>query len=63
MNWLIAARSKCPPGRLRKATDPLRELEAIQGAGGGGILALSNIILSDLIPLKERGVYNGLIAL
>ncbi|PPQ80060.1 hypothetical protein CVT25_001489 [Psilocybe cyanescens] len=33
----------------------------IQGLGGGGILSLTNIILADLVPLQERGVYNGLI--
>ncbi|THG95550.1 hypothetical protein EW026_g6125 [Hermanssonia centrifuga] len=35
----------------------------IQGAGGGGILSLSSIILSDLVALKERGLYNGMIGL
>ncbi|KAF7794865.1 hypothetical protein EIP86_006007, partial [Pleurotus ostreatoroseus] len=33
----------------------------VQGAGGGGILALGSIILSDLVSLKERGLYNGVI--
>ncbi|KAI0791749.1 iron permease [Abortiporus biennis] len=36
---------------------------AVQGAGGGGIQALSMIILSDLVSLKERGTYNGLLGL
>ncbi|KAF8160345.1 iron permease [Mycena galopus ATCC 62051] len=35
----------------------------VQGFGGGGILALTNIILADLVPLRERGVYNGLIGI
>ncbi|KAJ3552285.1 hypothetical protein NM688_g4228 [Phlebia brevispora] len=35
----------------------------IQGAGGGGILALGSIVISDLVPLKERGSYNGIIGL
>ncbi|KAL9715560.1 hypothetical protein Ac2012v2_000001 [Leucoagaricus gongylophorus] len=34
---------------------------AVQGAGAGGILALTEIILSDLVPLKERGMYQGMI--
>ncbi|KAF5348323.1 hypothetical protein D9756_010455 [Leucocoprinus leucothites] len=34
---------------------------AVQGAGAGGILALSEIILSDLVPLRERGMYQGMI--
>ncbi|KAJ3556504.1 hypothetical protein NM688_g1993 [Phlebia brevispora] len=36
---------------------------AVQGMGGGGILSLTSIILSDLVPLKDRGLYNGLIGL
>ncbi|EGO18747.1 hypothetical protein SERLADRAFT_364217 [Serpula lacrymans var. lacrymans S7.9] len=36
---------------------------AIQGVGGGGIAALSQIILSDLVPLHERGLFNGMIGL
>ncbi len=35
----------------------------VQGLGGGGIHALSEIIMSDLTTLRERGVYFGLIAL
>lgn len=36
---------------------------AIHGAGSGGILSSSQIILSDIVTLKERGIYNGLIGL
>lgn len=36
---------------------------AIQGAGGGGLLAVTSIIISDLVPLRERAMYNGLIGL
>ncbi|KAJ7279697.1 major facilitator superfamily domain-containing protein [Mycena rebaudengoi] len=35
----------------------------VQGIGGGGIIALSEILVSDLIPLAERGTYKGLIGL
>ncbi|KAH8102978.1 Mfs1.2 [Cristinia sonorae] len=35
----------------------------VQGLGGGGLLALPNIILSDLVPLVERGKYHGIIGL
>ncbi|KAI0687844.1 Mfs1.2 [Cerioporus squamosus] len=35
----------------------------IQGLGGGAILSVSSIIVSDLVQLKERGAYNGLIGL
>ena len=33
------------------------------GIGGGGILTLSEILIADLVPLAERGVYAGLVAL
>ncbi|KAJ7633036.1 iron permease [Roridomyces roridus] len=35
----------------------------IQGFGGGGILALTSIIIADLVPLQERGMYNGLMGI
>lgn len=34
----------------------------IQGWGGGGILSMPQIILSDLVSLRERGTYNGILA-
>ena len=38
-------------------------LAAVQGLGGGGIASMTHIILSDLVPLQERGLFNGLIAM
>ncbi|KAI0310338.1 MFS general substrate transporter [Amylostereum chailletii] len=35
----------------------------VQGLGGGAITALIQIILADLVPLRERGVFNGIMAL
>lgn len=32
----------------------------ISGVGGGGLTALTTITTSDLVPLKSRGVYQGL---
>ncbi|MCJ1441750.1 MAG: hypothetical protein MMC23_002242 [Stictis urceolatum] len=34
----------------------------IQGIGGGGIITLGEIIMCDLVPLRERGKYTGIIA-
>ncbi|KAF8911966.1 MFS amino acid permease [Gymnopilus junonius] len=34
---------------------------AVQGIGGGGIIQLVNITISDIVPLRDRGKYGGLI--
>lgn len=33
----------------------------IQGIGGGGIILLNDIIITDLIPMRLRGAYFGAI--
>jgi MFS family permease len=33
----------------------------IQGLGDGGIISLSEILIADLVPLSERGTYEGLL--
>lgn len=48
--------------RLRSPLTHLHNL-AVQGFGGGGLIALASIILADLVPLRERGVFNGLIGM
>ncbi|KAI8982712.1 iron permease [Trametes punicea] len=35
----------------------------VQGVGGGGITNLASIILADLVPLAERGTYQGMLIL
>ncbi|KAL2315627.1 MFS transporter [Schizosaccharomyces pombe] len=35
---------------------------AIQGLGGGGIISLVNIIISDITPLRTRPMYSGILA-
>ncbi|KAJ7907211.1 iron permease [Mycena leptocephala] len=47
MNMMIGARGMSVFGRI----------------GGGGILALTQILVADLVPLSERGLYQGLIGL
>ncbi|PGH33579.1 hypothetical protein GX50_03567 [[Emmonsia] crescens] len=35
---------------------------SIQGVGGGGVIALTEIVITDLIPLRERGTYFGILS-
>ncbi|TFY60743.1 hypothetical protein EVG20_g7309 [Dentipellis fragilis] len=35
----------------------------VQGIGGGGIISMSQIIVSDIVPLAERGIYQGFLGL
>lgn len=36
---------------------------AVQGLGGGGLMALAQTVIGDLVPPRERGRYSGYIAL
>jgi MFS family permease len=35
---------------------------AVQGAGGGGIAVLLEIVVTDLVPLRVRGIYFSIIS-
>jgi MFS family permease len=35
---------------------------AISGMGGGGINGIAMVIVSDIVPLKDRGKYQGFIS-
>lgn len=34
---------------------------SIQGVGGGGLLALTEIVVTDIVPLRLRGQYLGIL--
>ncbi|KAI6091045.1 major facilitator superfamily domain-containing protein [Hypoxylon rubiginosum] len=34
---------------------------AIQGVGGGGVILLNDIIITDLVPMRQRGQYFGIV--
>jgi MFS family permease len=34
----------------------------IQGIGGGGIILMNDILITDLVPLRLRGAYFGIVA-
>ena len=44
------------------STAMLIAARVVQGLGGGGIITLGEIIICDLLPLRERGQYTGLVA-
>ena len=41
----------------------LLSARSIQGFGGGGLLTLSEILIADLTPLRERGKWIGLLSM
>lgn len=41
--------------------DMLIAARAIQGIGGGGLITLVNIAISDLFSVRDRGMYFGMI--
>lgn len=34
---------------------------ALAGCGGGGLMTVSSIVASDIIPLKKRGLIQGIV--
>ncbi|KAK2821825.1 hypothetical protein FQN49_007636 [Arthroderma sp. PD_2] len=35
---------------------------SIQGVGGGGLIALTEIVITDIVPMRERGKYFGILS-
>jgi len=40
--------------------DALIAARALAGMGGGGVMTVSSIAITDLIPLRQRGLYQGM---
>jgi MFS family permease len=61
MNTLIAGRgtSQLVYGIIDRLSLP----KAVQGLGGGSVASLTYIIVSDLVSLRERGVFNSLLSM
>jgi MFS family permease len=36
-------------------------MKVFQGIGGGGMTTVVSILMSDIVPLRERGVWQGII--
>ena len=41
---------------------PLLVGRSLQGIGGGGMIALTEIVVTDLVPLRQRGQWYGIIS-
>lgn len=61
MNMMIGARSKKISHVF--AIFLLNISVAVQGIGGGAIATVAQIITADLVPMKERSLYQGYISL
>ena len=47
--------------RGRDLDEAETSLKAFAGIGGGGMTTVVSIIMSDIVPLRERGVWQGII--
>ncbi|KZT26988.1 vacuolar amino acid permease [Neolentinus lepideus HHB14362 ss-1] len=45
---------------LANSMETLIAARAIAGMGGGGVMTVSSVAVTDLIPLKQRGLYQGM---
>ncbi|KAG8855602.1 hypothetical protein FRB96_006797 [Tulasnella sp. 330] len=45
---------------LAPSMNTLIAARAIAGMGGGGVMTVASITLSDLVPLAQRGIYQGI---
>ena len=44
-----------------RVTVMLMVVQVFQGIGGGGMTTVVSILMSDIVPLRDRGVWQGII--
>lgn len=52
----------CVVAGAAKGFDVLLVGRTIQGLGGGGIISLTEVLITDLIPMRYRGAYIGMMS-
>ncbi|KAH8824720.1 major facilitator superfamily domain-containing protein [Flagelloscypha sp. PMI_526] len=45
---------------MAQSMETLIVARAVAGMGGGGVMTVSSVTVTDLIPLKQRGLYQGM---
>ncbi|KAF8520350.1 MFS general substrate transporter [Hysterangium stoloniferum] len=51
----------CLAAGLSRSIDELIVFRAISGIGGGGITTMAQVVMSDVVSLRDRGKYQGII--
>lgn len=46
---------------LAQSSLQLIVFRAFTGVGGGGVMTVAQMIVSDIVPLRERGKYQGIL--
>lgn len=52
----------CLGSALANDLTTLLVLRVVQGAGGGGVVVMSEVLVCDMVPLRQRGEWFGMLS-